>query len=450
MAERSIRACLITNPRAGRGGVDLSEAIAVLQARGWTLTVQQKLRGGQATELARAAAEAGYDVVVGCAGDGTLREIVNGLVGTDAAFGVLPGGTVNLWAQEIGISRRLRVAATQLANAQRRWIDVGHLTVNGKHGRYFLLMAGLGFDGAVMARVSKPLKNRIGRLAVGIATLESLGSFRMVPVRAELDGVRWQGRVSQVVVGNTRRYAGFTRITAGAYLDDGLLDVCLITADGPFSAGRQLSSLLFQQRPDPQTAELYRVGAFTLRSPVPLPMQLDGGAARLKKLTPGPDGMVYRFTAVAQGVCALVPSTYDGALFMREPAREPLLHAGQTTVRPPALPHGPASALPALPPASEPASADRQGKADPQGKKGVLRISGVGPDYFHGARPKSGKVWTVLLDGEAQFVDAHGHRQPLHEALPALRADMLVQVTGKKDRENRTIAAQKIRLLPPA
>ena len=429
MAERSIRACLITNPRAGRGGVDLSEAIAVLQARGWTLTVQQKLRGGQATELARAAADAGYDVVVGCAGDGTLREIVNGLVGTNAAFGVLPGGTVNLWAQEMGISRRLRVAATQLANAQRRWIDVGHLTVNGKHGRYFLLMAGLGFDGAVMARVSKPLKNRVGRLAVGLATLESLTSFRMVPVRAELDGVRWQGRVSQVVVGNTRRYAGFTRITTGAYLDDSLLDVCLITADGPFSAGRQLTSLVFQQHPDPQTAELYRVGAFTLRSPVPLPMQLDGGAARLKKATPTPDGMVYRFTAVSQGVCALVPSTYDGELFMREPAREPLLHAGWASERPLALPPAPDYTA-----------------AEQQDRKGLLRISAIGADHFLGVRPKSGKVWTVLFDAQTQFADAHGHQQPLHEALSALRVDMPVQVTGKKDRENRTIAAQKVRL----
>lgn len=429
MAERSIRACLITNPRAGRGGVDLSEAIAVLQARGWTLTVQQKLRGGQATELARAAAEDGYDVVVGCAGDGTLREIVNGLVGTNAAFGVLPGGTVNLWAQEMGISRRLRVAATQLANAQRRWIDVGHLTVNGKHVRYFLLMAGLGFDGAVMARVSKPLKNRIGRLAVGLATLESLASFRMVPVRAEMDGVRWQGRVSQVVVGNTRRYAGFTRVTGGAYLDDGLLDVCLITADGPFSAGRQLTSLVFQQQPDPHTAELYRVGTLILRSPVPLPLQLDGGAARFKKLAPTPDGIVYRFTTVPQGVCALVPSTYDGTLFAREPAREPLLHAIASPALPLALPE----------------HADGAG-GEGHGKKGVLRISAVGADHFLGVRPKSGKVWTVLLDGQTQFLDAQGHQQPLHEALPGLRADMLVQVTGKKDREHRTIAAQKVRL----
>src|SRR5690349_4931977 len=132
MARHSVRACLITNPRSGKGGIDLSEAIAVLQAQDWDLTVQQKLHGGHATELARAAVREGYDVVVGCGGDGTLSEIVGGLVGSKVALGVLPGGTVNLWARELGISRRLRVAAMQLAGAQRRQIDVGQVTINGR------------------------------------------------------------------------------------------------------------------------------------------------------------------------------------------------------------------------------------------------------------------------------------------------------------------------------
>src|SRR5579871_3917151 len=159
MDNHTVRACLITNPRSGRGGIDLSTVLPVLRAQGWGLTVRQKLHGGHATEIAQEAADRGYDMVIGWGGDGTISEIVDGLVGTDVAVGVIPGGTVNLWARELGISTNLRRAALQLVGAERRRIDVGRLTINGRRKQHFVLMAGLGLDGAVMARVSKPLKN---------------------------------------------------------------------------------------------------------------------------------------------------------------------------------------------------------------------------------------------------------------------------------------------------
>src|SRR5689334_8077682 len=126
MTDHYTRACLITNPKAGQGGVDLSEALTVLQANGWDVTVRQKLKGGMAVDLARQAAAQGYNVVVDCGGDGTLSEIVNGLVGTDVAVGTLPGGTANVWAHEMGISEQLPRAAMQLVSATRRRVDVGH------------------------------------------------------------------------------------------------------------------------------------------------------------------------------------------------------------------------------------------------------------------------------------------------------------------------------------
>src|SRR5215831_2516032 len=93
MTQQAVRAFLITNPKSGRGGVDLSEAITILQAHGWEVTVRQKLHGGGATELARDAVGAGYNVIVDCGGDGTLNEIVEGVAGTSAAVGTIPGGT---------------------------------------------------------------------------------------------------------------------------------------------------------------------------------------------------------------------------------------------------------------------------------------------------------------------------------------------------------------------
>ena len=135
MPPQPIRACLITNPRGGHGALDLTAALPVLRDAGWTVTVRQKEEGGAAMDLARAAAQDGCDVVVDCAGDGTLNEIAAGLVGTDVAVGVLPGGTVNLWATELGVDQRLRVAATQLVGATRHRVDVGCVTIDGPpHG----------------------------------------------------------------------------------------------------------------------------------------------------------------------------------------------------------------------------------------------------------------------------------------------------------------------------
>jgi len=311
----STRACLITNPQSGRGGVDLSDVLLVLQANGWKVEVRQNLEGGQATELARQAAHDGFDVVCNCGGDGTMREIITGLVNTDVAIGEIPGGTANVWARELGISRRPRVAAAQLVNSKRLRVDVGQLSINDQDKQYFLLMAGLGLDAAVMGRVSDPLKHRIGPLAVGLAALETLPSICAAPVRAELDGLHWQGVVSQMVVGNTRRYGGFTRITNRAYIDDGLLDVCFFTPAGPVQAVRQITSLLLRQRPSDAGSESYRAATVTIHAPVALPLQLDGDAVKQEPSEASSEGIVYRFSLLPQAVTMLMPRIYDGELF---------------------------------------------------------------------------------------------------------------------------------------
>lgn len=426
MADRGVRACLITNPRSGRGGVDLSTVLPVLQAHGWHAVVRAKQHGGHATELARDAARDGFDVVVNCAGDGTLNEIANGLAGTDVAVGTIPGGTANLWAHEVGISQRLDVAALQLVGAERRRVDLGRVTINGRHGRYFVLMAGLGFDGAVMGRVSKPLKNRIGPAAVGLAAVQALPSFHPVAVRADVDGLHWQGRVSQVIVGNTRRYGGFTRITADAYVDDGLLDVCLITATGPVAVGRQVAALLLRQRPSAQTAESYRVPRVTIYAPVTLPLQLDGGSVRVKE-KPGPAGISYAFSLLAHGLTVLVPPTYDGDLFQEgSMARSPLR----------------------LPPAqADPGTRKgKKGRAHKRARR-TLQVVSVEVAAITAARMDDGRVLKVLIGPDTVAKGAGGAKQPIALFLSDLMAGDVIHVKGKKDPAHDAIRARRITLL---
>ena len=435
-AEQRVRACLITNPRSGRGGLDLTEALHVLDAQGWEVVVRQKLYGGHATQLAREAERDGYDVVVDCGGDGTLSEIVDGVVGTGIAVGTLPGGTANLWAREMGISKNLRVAARQLVSAERRRVDVGELEINGHHCQHFLLMAGLGLDGAVMAHVSKPLKNRIGPLAVGVAAIEALPAFHTTEVQMEIDGVRWEGNVAQIIVGNTRRYGGFTRITPGAYVDDGLLDLCLITKGSPISTVRQLSSLLLRQRPSSTTAELYRAASITVYAPHPLPLEVDGGVVELEKEGKKDKGITFAFSIVTQGVCVLVPRTYDGELF------HPDYGQGGRAVGPQEL------STEQYESASDPQMDGATGSSKPGKKERQrMRVLSVGVDNLTAARLTDGRVVTVQIQPDTALKNGTGGKKPLWGMLSSLAQGDIVRVKGKIDRVHGVIVARRVRLL---
>ena len=429
MSSHHVRACLITNPRSGRGGIDLSTVLPILQANGWDVMVRQKVPGGTAIDLARQAAKDGCGVVVDCGGDGTLNEIVEGLVGTDIAVGVLPGGTVNEWTRELGISPRLEVAARQLVGAVRHRVDVGRITVNGQHRRHFLLMAGLGFDGAVMARVSRTLKNRIGPLAVGIATLRAIPSFDAPPVQITMDEAEWHGQASQIIVSNTRRYGGFTRFTPNASIDDGLLDICVLTAMGAPALARQASSLVFRQQPSLTTAEVFRAGQVTIHAAAPIPLQLDGGAVD-EHIEPNAAGMTYAFSVVAQGLTVLVPAAYDGELFQqraRIPSLLPVQHDRDGSHR-----------------------VAKERKATGQkGEKRVMRVVAVGTDTITAARTRDGRIVTVITGPKTVMRDAMGRNVTLSSFFSALEVGDLLQVKGPKDSQPGTIRAHRITLRPP-
>lgn len=436
MTQSTIKARLITNPRSGRGGVDLSGSLSILREHGWDVSVRQKLHGGHATELAQEAAREGCHVVVDCGGDGTLNELVEGVLGTETAVGVLPGGTANLWAHEVGIASQLQMAAMQLVGAERRRVDVGQVTVNGKHKNHFILMAGVGLDGAIIERVNKPLKNRIGPAAIGLAALQALPSASVVPVRMELDDLHWQGRISQIIVGNTRRYGGFTRVTADAFADDGMFDVCLITATGPLSAGRLLGSLLLQRHPSPNVAQYYRAAHVTLTTPVTLPLQVDGGSVSLKDENPTAEGTVYEFSMLARGVNMLVPRTYNGELF--QPARQANV---STNVELQPVPTNGAS--------EHKRKESKNGKHDGQSKQWRVTALEIGIDSLTAARVKNGRVLRIKIDHDTTFDDGTGLKRPLLSALSLVTAGDLLQVTGRKDDDDHTVLATHIALAGP-
>jgi YegS/Rv2252/BmrU family lipid kinase len=352
---------LVINPREGRNVEKLLNILAVLAAGGYKTRLALKEYGGHSRELARRAAEDGTDLVIAYGGDGTLNQVVNGVMnaGATSTVGVLPGGTANLWATEMGIPTDDPVkAALTLLDSKARRVDVGHVTVedlsvpeaiqSGKDGErkrrkkavprsHFLLMAGLGLDARIMQGVSKPLKYKIKQLAVGLSAAKELPTYRPFPleIRNADHTLLWQGEALQVIIGNTRLYADILHMTPEAYIDDGKLDVCIITSGDFVGTLQQIFSLLLRHQPDNVTAEYFRDSRLFLKVPARVGVQFDGSAVDLtdflgkaqKKLLKSAQSLeeitvCYSFEALPQALRVAVPCSYDEALFEERDAMQ--------------------------------------------------------------------------------------------------------------------------------
>ena len=348
-------ACLVVHPRSGKNLARVPEVVSVFTAAGWTTDVVVKESKGQTMELAAKAAEAGYDFVIAYGGDGTVNHVVNGVLTfagrRETAVGMIPGGTANVWATEVGIATDPVRAARTLVESVVRPVDVGHvgvesLTFGGGATataldretvlapgarRYFLLMAGLGVDAALMGRTPSGLKHKLGIAAVALTALRQLPTLRTYPVgirSGDTGSLVWEGRALQLVVGNTRLYGGVARMTPDALLDSGELDLSVITARSRFSALGQVLALVLRGRPAHAHAVASRSPRFRVIVPASVGLQLDGSAVSLSKYLTAPARVTleragdpalvsveYVVDAVPAALRIAIPADYDGSLF---------------------------------------------------------------------------------------------------------------------------------------
>ncbi len=214
-----MRAHAIVNPTAGgRRGVRLwRRVLPILHEAGWDVTESFSDRRGHAEELAAASTAA---VVLAAGGDGTAHEVANGLLRSRrrAAMGVVPIGTGNDFARGIGLPRDPLAAAAVLVAARPREIDVGEV-----NGRYFLTIAGTGFDGEVARQVNDWPKWFGGTAMYVLAILKMLATYRPADVEIMVDGAAQRERVFLIAVGNTAWNAGGMWTVPPARPDDGLL-----------------------------------------------------------------------------------------------------------------------------------------------------------------------------------------------------------------------------------
>lgn len=303
------RVLVLFNPFAGQAynlKQTLQTAVEFWQSElGWMVELRPTRSPGDATVQARLAAQQGYDIVAAAGGDGTVNEVVNGLVGTNTALAVLPIGTVNIWARELGLPMDLRRVVRALATARSQNIDVGK-AVDKTGERYFLLMAGVGFDGAVTSQVKSSSKRRLGVFAYVKQTLQLAFCYQGVRSLIRVDGQRIRGRILMVVIGNSQLYGGVVKFTAHAVVDDGLLDVCIIKGQSMLAAPLRLMSVFTRRYNIDPKVEYYKASQVSINGKSLLSVQIDGDYLGTTPMS---------FEVVPGGLRVLVPTSADPSLW---------------------------------------------------------------------------------------------------------------------------------------
>ncbi|MDP1962948.1 MAG: diacylglycerol kinase family protein [Reyranella sp.] len=219
---------LILNPTAGRRRRGLvNEVVRRVRAIGWTVDLVETAAAGDAQRIAETCDAARYAVIAVAGGDGTINEVVNGLTQravAGPALGIVPLGTANVLAHELGLGFSAAALAQTLTAGREILMQPGEASGAGRT-RQFSLMAGAGFDAKVVAGVSAPLKRRFGRAAYVWRSLVEARRYRPVRYAVEIDGVRHEA--ASVIVTHGRLYAGPYLVAPDAALSLPLLYVCL-------------------------------------------------------------------------------------------------------------------------------------------------------------------------------------------------------------------------------
>ena len=217
---------LLTNPTSGKGkgARNRDVALARLRESGFVVRNLQGRDGDEALDLARGCVADGVEALVLCGGDGLVHLGVQAVAGTGVPLGLIPSGTGNDVARYLGLPRTDPVAAAdRVIASRRRTIDLAR-----SGDRWFVTVLAAGFDAIVNERANAMTWPR-GQMRYNLATLAELRTFRPLPYVLQLDDETVECEAMLVAVGNGPSFGGGLRITEGALLDDGLLDVVVIT-----------------------------------------------------------------------------------------------------------------------------------------------------------------------------------------------------------------------------
>ena len=295
-----VRTCVIFNPVAK--GNKARHFRAHLDEIARHATLKQTRCAGDAKALAAEAVREGIETIVAAGGDGTLNEVLNGIGEADGfercRLGVLPLGTVNVFARELKIPLKLEPAWQIIRNGNERRIDLPfaeHGTTPRTERRWFAQLAGAGLDARAIELVDWQLKKKIGPLAYVWAGLKALMEEKPRLTATWAEG-RLEGQL--VLIGNGRLYGGDFATFQAAQLDDGKLDVCVFERVNFGTLLRCAGPLLLANRLPESVVRRVQTAGFTLSGPDSAAFELDGELA---------GQLPVRFAVVPRGLRVIAP-----------------------------------------------------------------------------------------------------------------------------------------------
>ncbi len=265
--------------------------IRALNDAGWRVEVAESVNGRHTTQLARMAANENFRAVFAVGGDGTAGQAASGLIGSQTALGVLPAGTANVWARELGVhaftffhARSLRRNARLLAETEPCSVDVGLC-----NGQPFLMWAGVGLD-AMTVKKLEPRQRFEKYLSVPeyfATTVWNMTLWRGMHLHVLADDKEVEGHYLLAVASNIRHYVGgMAEISPTAYINDGLMDLWLLSGSNLADAFRHFFDMRAGRHVNSDLARCLPIHSARIESEIAFPLQMDGepmlGASRVE------------------------------------------------------------------------------------------------------------------------------------------------------------------------
>lgn len=274
-----MRACVIFNPTAR--GDKARHFRRHLEEFSHGVALKPTQAPGDGRRLAAQAVQEGFDTLVAAGGDGTVNEVLNGIADAPSGFArarlaVLPLGTVNVFARELGLPLRLGPAWQAIFSGRERTIDAPFAdfsTACGPQRRHFAQLAGAGLDAQAISLVDWQLKKRIAQFAYVVAGLKAMQAPHP-PISVTASGRTVRGEL--VLIGNGRLYGGNLPMFPAAQLDDGLLDVCVFPRVSWALLARYALGYATGRPQPPRDLQVLRVPQVKLSASAAVPFELEG------------------------------------------------------------------------------------------------------------------------------------------------------------------------------
>ncbi|GAB4271150.1 MAG: hypothetical protein Kow0029_08530 [Candidatus Rifleibacteriota bacterium] len=263
---------ILANPNArGKSCSDLENAVSFIGEK-FPVEIIYTQSSEEAKKKAETLSSNPANIVVACGGDGTINSVLQG-ISDQGTLGIIPSGTANVIARELGIPLNFRDAAKNLLTAAVKKIDVGLC-----NGHRFLFVAGTGFDAQVAANVSPKLKKFCGKFAYYIASLKELLTYKPPRLTITFNDDREHLEGQFAIIANMRRYGGDLFFAPQARYDDGILDVILLKRLTPSSL-LKLFNFARKVAPFPENEALqFKTESLIIKAEPATPYQLDGEA----------------------------------------------------------------------------------------------------------------------------------------------------------------------------